>query len=117
MLVWVDDIFYAGTEKFEHKVMKKVEQEFLIGRTEEETFIYIGLAIKTAEKGITLDQEDYIKNRLAPAVLKSGDSKRPLDKEETLLLRRLIGQINWTATQSRPDMSFTVVELSSKVLL
>ena len=115
MLVWVDDIFYAGTEKFENEVMKQVAEEFLIGRTEEETFIYIGLAIKTTEKGITLDQEDYIKNRLVPAALRLGDAKRPLDKEETLLLRRLTGQINWAATQSRPDISFTVVELSSKI--
>ena len=31
-----DDIFYAGTVKFEAEVMKKVAQEFLIGRTEDE---------------------------------------------------------------------------------
>ena len=115
MLIWVDDIFYAGTEKFESKVMKQVAQEFLIGRTEEETFTYIGLAIKTTKEGITLDQVDYIQNRLAPADLKLGDSKRFLDKEEIQLLRRLTGKINWAATQSRPDISFTVVELSSKI--
>ena len=115
MLIWVDDIFYAGTDKFEAEVMKEVSKEFLIGRTEEEMFTYIGLAIKTTKEGITIDQGDYIKNRLVPAVLKSGDSKRYLDKEEIRLLRRLTGQINWAATQSRPDISFTVVELSSKI--
>ena len=26
----------------------------------------------------------------------------------------MVGQLNWVATQSRPDMSFTVVELSAK---
>ena len=30
------------------------------------------------------------------------------------MLRRLTGQINWTATQSRPDQSYAVVELSTK---
>ena len=95
--------------------MRKVEKEFLIGRTEEETFTYIGLAIKTTKQGITLDQIDYSKERLAPTDLRSGDVKRPLDKEEIQLLRRLTGQINWTATQSRPDISYMVVELSSKI--
>ena len=36
------------------------------------------------------------------------------DKEETQLLRRLVGKINWAATQTRPDVSFFVVELSTK---
>ena len=115
ILIWVDDIFYAGMDKFEAKVMRSVTKEFLIGWTEEETFTYIGLAIKTTDKGITSDQIDYIKDRLAQADLKLGDSKRFLDKEEIQLLCRLTGQINWTATQSRPDISFTVVELSSKI--
>ena len=90
-------------------------KEFLIGRTEEETFTYIGLAMRTTEEGNTLDQIYYIKHRLALADLNLGDSKRFLEKEEIQLLRRLTGQINWAGTQSRPDISFTVVELSSKI--
>jgi hypothetical protein len=27
----------------------------------------------------------------------------------------MVGQLNWTATQTRPDMAYTVVELSSKL--
>ena len=49
ILIWVDDIFNNGTERFKAKVMKSVEKEFLIGRTEEDTFTYIGLAIKTTD--------------------------------------------------------------------
>jgi hypothetical protein len=114
ILVWVDDIFFAGTDEFEEKVMGEVGKEFMIGRTEEETFLYIGLAITTTDQGITLDQTGYVKDRLEPAVLRGGDAKRPLDKEEMKLLRRLTGKINWAATQSRPDLSYTVVELSTK---
>ena len=114
ILLWVDDIFHAGTEKFEKEVMVKVSQQFLIGRTEEETFNYIGLNIQTTTDGITLDQISYVKERMEPAVLRGGDNKRPLDKEETRLLRLLTGKINWAATQSRPDLSYTVVELSTR---
>ena len=114
ILVWVDDIFYAGHKDFEEKVMKEVGKQFLIGRTEEETFTYIGLSIQTVADGITLDQTNYISSRLAPADLKAGLNTRLLDKEEKKLLRRLTGQINWAATQSRPDLSYSVVELSTK---
>lgn len=114
LLLWVDDIFYAGTKEFEEQVMIKVSEEFLIGRTEEASFTYIGLVIKTTSEGITLDQCDYIEDRLKPATLKGGDNKRPLDKEEMTLLRRLTGKINWAASQTRPDLSYSVVELSTK---
>ena len=57
-LIWVDNIFYVGTDKFEAEGMKQVAQKFLISRTEEETFTYIGLTIKTTEEGVTLDQVD-----------------------------------------------------------
>ena len=38
ILLWVDDIFHAGSKEFEEKVMTKIHNEFLIGRTAEETF-------------------------------------------------------------------------------
>ena len=114
ILLWVDDIFYAGTKQFEEQVMIKVGEEFMVGRTEEASFTYIGLVINTTSQGITLDQIDYIQERLQPVVLKCGENKRLLEKEEMTLLRRLTGKINWAASQTRPDLSYTVVELSTK---
>ena len=113
LLVWVDDIFYAGTQMFEEQVIRKVGEEFLIGRTEEESFKYIGLALETTDDRILLDQIEYI-SKLQPAQLRGGDAKRPLDREETKLLRQMTGKINWAATQTCPDLAYTVVELSTK---
>ena len=98
---------------FEEQVIKKVGEEFLIGRTEEESFKYIGLALETTDDGILLDQIEYI-SKLQPAQLRGGDAKRPLDREETKLLRQMTGRINWAATQTRPDLAYTIVELSTK---
>ena len=114
ILLWVDDIFHAGSKAFEVEVMGEIHREFLIGRTAEETFLYIGLSIETTSAGITLDQIDYIKERVEPAELRGGSNDRPLDKEEMKLLRRQTGKINWAATQSRPDLAYDVVELSTK---
>ena len=73
--------------------MKEVSKQFMIGFTEEETFVYIGLNIVTTDQGITLDQINYVKDRLEPVALNGGDVKRTLDKEETKLLRRSL----WTS--------------------
>ena len=72
ILLWVDDIFHAGSDDFEKEVMKEIQREFLIGRTAEETFLYIGLSIETTNAGITLDQIGYIKDRVEPAELRGG---------------------------------------------
>ena len=40
-MLWVDNIFYAGTKEFERKVMGKIGEMFLIGRTEEETLFIL----------------------------------------------------------------------------
>ena len=63
MLIWVEDIFYAGTREFEDKVMVEIGKLFMIGRTDEDAFSSIGLNIETNVKGITLDQIDLIGKR------------------------------------------------------
>ena len=73
--MWVDDIFYAGVREIEEKVMQKIGEEFMIGRTEEETFQYVGLKISTTDKGITLDQIKYIEDRTSVAVLRGRDKE------------------------------------------
>ena len=84
--MWVDDLFQAGNKLFKEKVVSKFGEEFMIGRTEEETFTYVGLQIKTVERGITVSQGEYIKEKMSPAQLNGGKNSRPLDKEESKLL-------------------------------
>ena len=51
---------------------------------------------------------------MEPATLMDGDNKRPLEKEEMTLLRWLTGKINWAASQTKQDLSYSVLELSTK---
>ena len=50
ILLCVDEIFYAGTGQFLEEVKAKVAKEFLVGRTEEGAFPYIGLNIQLPPK-------------------------------------------------------------------
>ena len=72
----MDDIFHAGTKEFEEKVMVEVGKEFMIGRTDEGAFSYIGLNVETTSEGITLDQIDFIEKRLETAKLREQSSTR-----------------------------------------
>ena len=110
-----NNIFYAGTEKFKEEVMKNMEKKFLTCWTEEEMITHTGLTIETRKKGIsffqTLDQIEYVKEKMTFADFKAGDPKRSLDNNEVKLLQKLTAQLNWMATQSRPDISYIVMEL------
>ena len=76
-VIWVDNLFYAGNKLFEEKVVSKFGEEFMIGRTEEETFTYIGLQIETVKQGINVSQEEYIKEKMSPAELYGGKIQDP----------------------------------------
>ena len=41
-----------------------------------------------------LDQIKYVEDRTSVAVLRDGDNERPLDKEESRLLRQQTGRLN-----------------------
>ncbi|KAG0718476.1 hypothetical protein GWK47_007638 [Chionoecetes opilio] len=83
--------------------------------TESKAFKYVGLNIVSYEDGsITLDQLQYT-STLTPvpvsrqrATVKSGE----LSESERSEYRALVGQLNWIATNARPDIAFDVFELS-----
>ena len=81
----------TGTKKLDRDIIKKVADKFKIGNTEKKSFIYVGLDIKTTSSGITLDQTQYT-SELETAKLRAGSTNRPLEREETKLLRMMVGQ-------------------------
>ena len=62
-----------------------------------------------------LNQHDYIAGIEEISLSNASDSTRLLDKKEQREYRRACGALNWVATQSRPDISFDVAVLSSKL--
>ena len=117
--IYVDDFLWSGTNSFYKKIIKRLQEKFLIGSSASITFTYVGLSIKAYKDGLTIDQDQYI-NSLKPIpinksriVEKNDHEKNKLNEDEKKLYRALVGQITWVATHTRPDVAFEACVLSS----
>ena len=87
-----------------------------VGRTDEGAFKYLGVNIKQSKGSLILNQEDYV-SALQPIEIPKERLNRKYDslsRRELEKYRALIGQMNWLSTQSRPDVAFSVCDLSKK---
>ena len=112
--IHVDDYCWGGTGYFEGLVIAKLKKHFLVGIVDSGHFKYVGLNVKQKDKGISLDQESYIKglNQIEISQKKCQKKDMGLNDEEVHQYRSVVGQLNWIGTQTRPDISFDVCSLS-----
>ena len=112
--IYVDDFLWSGTNNFKEQVIDKLKKKFLIGSSASVTFTYVGLSIKSYSDGITIDQTQYISSLNTIPVSKDriAQKKSQLLESEIIAYRALIGQLNWVATHTRPDIAFETCELS-----
>ena len=103
----VDDFIVAGNKDFHKNVVSQIHTVFAIGSEESCSFKYIGMDISVTNLKIELSMNEYVfaVNPLDMSLFPS-DKAAKLSAKETLVLKRVAGQINWVATQSRPDMSY-----------
>ena len=113
----LDDFFWGETKSFEISVIDVLKKLFVTSQEELRSFKYVGLNIEQRQGCIYLDQLMYTDE------LKEADVSRerrmskesPLTTEEARQLRGLPGQLNWTSSQTRPDMSFGACEVSVSI--
>lgn len=110
----VDDFLLAGTDEFFRNVIDKITKKYKIGKRQNGSFMYVGLKVENTHDGIRVNQNEYISEMKEILITKARQSQRfaPLNAKETDELKSLVGQLNWTATQTRPDLSYEVLELS-----
>ena len=109
----VDDFCFAVSEIFQAKVIERLCHLFKIKSEEVSEFQYIGLSIKESKDIIKIGQNEYVKKLKCIPVEGSRNLREAISTTEVTETRQLIGQLNWLATQTRPDLSYDVKELSS----
>ena len=110
----VDDFFFNGSQLFHTQVIEHLRTEFSLSQELFDQMSFIGIEISQNSEGITMHQKAYIEE-LEPIQLTDTSKGRLLDKGEVRLLKGLIGQLQWIAKLTRPDIAFDTSDLSSKV--
>lgn len=111
----VDDFAFAGTQWFMEKVIKPLNVTLKIGSHETDSFQYLGLNLVQASDMISIDQHKYIQS-IVPVTVENHrwkDDSVELTHAELMSLKRMSGQMNWVANQTRPDLSYDVCAMSN----
>ena len=110
----VDDFLFAGTDAFRKQIIDPLTQKYRVGKRQANKFQYVGLELLQDEQGIRVKQENY-ENEMKEIPInqkRKADKSSPLTKREMEQLRATAGQLNWIATQTRPDLSYDALELN-----
>ena len=110
----VDDFFYNGSQPFHNQVVDHLRDTFSLSQECFDQMLYIGIELKQTENEIIMHQQSYI-HTLETVQISNILANRNLDSAEIRQLKGLIGQLQWVAKLSRPDIAFEVCQLSTKV--
>jgi transposase InsO family protein len=106
-LMHVDDFLWAGSDRFKQDVILPLRMKFHCGKELDCSFRYIGLDIEQTDGQIYLSQKDYTEE------IKQVDRDIHPNDVKNNIYPEIVGQLHWIATQSRPDLSFDVLDLAT----
>ena len=105
----------SGNLNFESQVVKKLQHHFKFSKIERKKFKYLGCQIEKLPSGdIFLNQNEYIQN-IKDVVVPSKRNNQRVNESEKKEIRRVVGELLWVSMMTRPDLSFDVNQLSSKI--
>ena len=108
----VDDLLFCGSLLFLKEIIHTIKIIFKISNEETEVFQHLGLEIEQTRDLIYVHQSKYI-NSMQPLKLDNLKKKTDaLNTREYEELRSHVGQLMWTANQTRPDISFDICQIS-----
>ena len=110
----VDDFYFCGSQLFHTTIIDHIRDKFNISQECLSSMLYTGIEITQTENAIFMHQNKYIED-IQQLSFGNMESKRKLNKKETRLFKGLVGQLQWTAKQTRPDIAFSGCELSTRV--
>ena len=108
-------VLCTGSRKFLASLISKIENAFTVSKEESNNFRYVGSNIQCVNSNISVDQFSYIEGLNKVEINSSAKSSDTLDKRQKDILQSKIGQLLWVSNQTRPDVSFNVSDLASKL--
>ena len=117
MVCCVDDVLWGGNRNFIY-VINKLKQTFHIGAEYSQALNYIGIHLKPDNHfSININQVDYISiiNEIKVNNILKRNKNDKLTEKEVTSLRGALGKIHCVAGMSRPEISYNVYEISTRV--
>ena len=117
MECFVDDVMWGGRDAF-NSVVENLMSTFHIGAENHQVFDYIGIHFEQrSDFTITVNQNSYTETILhIPNSKEQRDNPhRSLTKEETTSFRASLRKLKWLAGMTRPEISFEVCQISTRV--
>ena len=115
LIFHVDDFLSAGSLCFESDVMTKLRQIYTFGNIERNNFIFTGIEVKQNQQfHVSLTQKDFV-DSMEYQNYDNRDLHFILSDKENKLIRKSVGQLSWLSTQTRPDISFEALSLSTRL--
>ena len=113
--IYVDDVIATGNETFKEKVICGLKDAFLIGKAEEGAFRYVRTNIEQQGDRIVMNQDHFIDSIELIDLSRFAwmSNYDVLDESCQALFRSKVGALNWPAVETRPDIAYEVMELST----
>ena len=127
LVVWVDDIIVAGTDKLVNKIKETMKSKFKMTDLGNISY-FLGIQFEQSSGVITMSQEHYLQNvlkrydmdtckpRQTPCetnldIYKSGDDDTT-PHDDIRKYREIVGSLVYAMTCSRPDLAWIITKLS-----
>ena len=93
----------------------QVKCEFVIGTEELRKFHYLGTLIYETDSCVRVNQTKYIEKISEFDIKQDFKDDRELEESIKAQTRSLLGQLQWVATQTRPDIASRVSDSLARV--
>ena len=114
ILSHVDDFTIAGTREFVNRIVSGIKRKFTVSKVEEDNFRFTGLDVKTKDGNIEISMEDYAESIKEIKEIRKADRTEKLTKAELKEYRKYTGRLSWLAQGTRPDLSYSALDLAKK---
>ena len=112
MCCHVDDFFCSGIELFHSNVIASLKKNFSLSKEITSSVVYTGINLIQKDNQVIMHQHDYI-SKIEPIPLYNlSESKSTAS--QIPLIRGLVGQLQLAPKLTRPDISFSSCDLSSR---
>ena len=109
---------WSGKDATVKPIIKKLKDVFQVSHGTDDAFKYIDMQItQESDMGIRVDYSSNV-NSIKPITLEQNrmaNKLADLSNDEITFLRGALGQLNWLANMTRPDISFAVSKLSDNI--